>query len=490
MTKLLVKEKYSKIVDENDPDFLKALHHHLSFKYEGAEFSPAFKRGFWDGREKLLSKKLEFYSGLVNYVNDFYKLNNKQLEIIDQRSPIVDAPSIDISYNLEKLRLTPYDYQLDAIEYAIKRDRAIFKHATGSGKSLTTALITARLGKSTIVYVISKELLHQFHSFFSSLFDEKIGIIGDGVCEIGNITIASIWTVGRALGLKPKDMSLEDMSSNEKFDENNTQKIIECVKNAKVNHFDECHISATKTIRTIYKTMQPERLYGWSGTPQREDGADLLLTAILSDNIHEVSASKLIRRGILAKPMIKFVYVKGYAKYDTPYPTVYSDHIVNNEYRNNLILSETKTLIDKGYQVLILFRTINHGKILNELFEKKGIEAGFLSGKDTTKKRAEVKDNLLSGKSRCAIVSTIYDLGVDIKTLNALVLAGAGKSSVRATQRIGRVIRGGGKDKPFAAVVDFLDDIRFFKKQALTRKSIYELEPEFVIKMPNEIVKK
>lgn len=488
MTKLLVKEKLTKLVDENDPEFLKRLADHLSFKYVGAEFSPAFIKGFWDGKEKLLSKKLEFYSGLVNYVEEFYSKNDRQLEIIDQKSPITNAPGVDISESLKKLNLIPYDYQLDAVEYAITKDRAIFKHATGSGKSLTTALITAKLGKPTLIMVISKELLHQFHSFFSLLFNEKIGIIGDGICEVGNITIASIWTLGKALGLKPKDILLDDNNSDEKFDQTNTQKIIECVKNAKVIHLDECHIAAAKTIRTIYKVIQPERLFAYSGTPVRDDGAELLLTGILGDNIHEVKASDLIKRKILAKPMIKFVYVKGHTRFDTPYQTVYSDHIVNNNYRNNLILSESRSLINKGYQVLVLFKTLNHGKSLVKLFEEKDIDCEFLTGKDTTKKRAAVKEALLSGESKCIIASMVYDIGIDVPTLSALVLAGSGKSSVKTLQRVGRVIRNG-KEKPFAAVVEFYDDIKFLKKHSLIRKSIYETEPEFVIKMP-EIKKK
>lgn len=488
MTKLLVKEKYTKIIEEDDVDFLKKLHNHLSFKYENAEFMWQYKKGWWDGMEYLLSKKLEFYSGLVNYVEKFYKENNKELEIVNCKKPITNASSIDISHNLKKLKLEPYDYQLSAVEYSLDKDRAIFKHATGSGKSLTAALITAKFGKPTLLMVISKELLHQFHSFFSLLFDQEIGIVGDGICEVNNITIASVWTLGKALGIKPKELLLDDSGSSEKFDKNNTEKILDCMKQAKIIHLDECHVASAKTIRSIYKVIEPERLFSFSGTPSRDDGSDLILTGILGSNIHEVKASELIKRGILSKPMIKFLYVKGFCKYDAPYPTVYSDHVVNNEYRNKLLVSETIKLINKGYQVLVLFKTIQHGKILLKMFQDAGIETEFLSGKDTVKKRAEVKDNLLSKRSMCVVASMIYDIGVNIETLSGLVLAGSGKSSVKTLQRIGRVLRDG-KNKPYVAVIETLDNVKFLKKHSLIRKSIYETEPEFVIKMP-ELKKK
>jgi superfamily II DNA or RNA helicase len=483
VSKIIILGNNAKLVGETDPQFLSQLNKHMSFKYVGAEYTPAFKYHHWDGKEYLLSKKLEFYSGLVNYVKNFYIENNKDIEIIDERGIPTKSQSIDITSNLTKLNLIPYDYQIDATKYALEYDRVIFKHATGSGKSLTAALITAQFGKPTIIYVISKELLHQFHEFFSSLFNQKIGIIGDGICEVENITIASIWTIGRALGMKPKDIFLDDDSSDEEFDENNEANIVDCIKRAKIHQFDECHVSAAKTIRNIYKEINPEKIFGYSGTPFRDDGADLLLTGILGDKIHEVSASELIKRNILAKPYIKFISIKGQSNFRDTYPQVYSDHVVNNNYRNNIIVSEAKLLLEKGYSVLILFKTIKHGKILSDLFDDNNIDFDFLSGKDTAKKRKSVKDVLLSGESRCIIASMIYDLGIDIPQLNALILTGSGKSSVKTLQRIGRVIRNG-KEKPFAAVVDFYDQVKYLKKHSLIRKSIYETEPEFDILFP------
>jgi len=64
--------------------------------------------------------------------------------------------------------------------------------------------------------------------------------------------------------------------------------------------------------------------------------------------------------------------------------------------------------------------------------------------------------------------------------LNALVLCGGGKSSIRALQRIGRVIRAF-PGKNFAAVVDFFDQARFLKKHSMIRYDIYSSEPGFKV---------
>lgn len=486
MSKIITDIKFSKIEGENDVDFLLKLHNYLSFKVEGAEFSPAFKNHVWDGKEYLLSKKLAFYTGLVDYVKDFYISNNKEFEVVDITKPIVENKALDITIALKKLGITPYDYQLESVRQAEEHNRMIYKHATGSGKSLSAALITAYFNKTTAIYVIGKELLYQFHELFGKLFDQEIGIIGDGNCVIKPVSIVSVWSVGTALGLKKSEIFNTDEVLDEDYDENSKENIIKYISSAKIHMFDECHICAAKTIRSIYKIINPERLYGFSGTPTRGTEEDMILTGIFGNHKHIITASELIKRKILAKPHIKFLHVKGSAHFTDPYTKVYNENVVNATHRNLLITTTTKDLISKGFQVLVLFKQIKHGNILYELFEQNGIECEFLTGKDNKEHRAEVKEKLLAKKSMCVLASMVYDIGVDIPTLTALVLCGSGKSSVKTLQRIGRVIRDG-KNKKLVAVVDLWDDCKYLKKHAKIRKELYETESEFEIYMPKGI---
>lgn len=61
-----------------------------------------------------------------------------------------------------------------------------------------------------------------------------------------------------------------------------------------------------------------------------------------------------------------------------------------------------------------------------------------------------------------------------------MVLGSAGKSVVRATQRIGRVIRKY-KNKQFSAVVDFADSCKFLKHHSKARYDVYKMEPGFKV---------
>ena len=85
------------------------------------------------------------------------------------------------------------------------------------------------------------------------------------------------------------------------------------------------------------------------------------------------------------------------------------------------------------------------------------------------------------GELDCIIASTIFDEGVDIPILDTLILAGGGKSKVRAMQRIGRVIRKYPKKKK-AFVIDFLDNATYLKNHSAARKRMYETERLFDVK--------
>src|ERR1700722_10046869 len=293
MTKLVIKGNTTQIIEETDVAYILALDKHLSFYVQGAEHTAAF-RGFinrdgdyvkWDGFKKLLTPTLQFPSGLVERVKDFYQAADKPLQIEDRRPPKSTGKERNILDNLEKLNKTPYPYQLEILDVIDKYDRGIIKVATGGGKSLIAALIAAKLGKKTIIYVIGKDLLYQFHTFFSQIFDEPIGLIGDGRCQIHDINIASIWTVGQAIGMKKNEILLDNDDDEEALAKDKYAQIVKMMKEAKLHIIDECHMSACETIQQVFKKAKPEHLYGLSGSPWRDDGADLLIESVLGKYI-------------------------------------------------------------------------------------------------------------------------------------------------------------------------------------------------------------
>jgi superfamily II DNA or RNA helicase len=472
--------KYAKFIT-TDISLFNKLRKLLSFKTQGVEYTAAFKNG-WNGITYLLDKNGYFLLGLLKKVQEFLDQEGVKYIVSNLNKPIVNNISIDLTNKLNELKLVPRYYQNDIVEACLKNNKGIVRACTAAGKSLVTALVTAHFNKPTILYVIGLDLLQQFHNLFSRLFDEKIGFIGNGVCDIQRINIASIWSVSSALKNKAP-VSMDDDNEKE-LAPNQIQaaNILNMLKKTNVHIFDESHVITTDTIKSIFSKIDPEYIYGFSGTPFRDDGSDLMIHGILGEQIINVTASQLIKDGFLAQPIIKFVRVpKTYIGSGTSnYQTVYKEYVTENAIRNKLIVENTRDLLTKGYQVLCLFKHLNHGKNLREMFDDEGINYEFLSGVDPLETRNEVKERLLSKKSNLVLASTIFDIGVDIPSLNALILAGSGKSFVKSLQRCGRVIRSY-PGKKYAAIVDFYDDVRYLKGHSKTRYSIYKSEDGFKI---------
>jgi len=494
MTKIIIKGNNSQITEESDVNHILALDKHLSFKVQGAEHTAAY-RGFfnkggdfvkWDGMKKLLTPTLLFPSGLLERVKAFYDEAGKTYEVVDKRPAKSIGTERHILENLKKLEKEPRPYQMEILKVIDNNDRGIIKVATGGGKSLIAALIAAKLGKKTIIYVIGKDLLYQFHEFFSEVFDEEIGIIGDGKCVIKDINIASIWSVGQAIGLDKKDILLDENGDEKEVVKSKYIEINKMMKETKVHIIDECHMSACDTIQQIFKTSKAEHIYGLSGSPWRDDGADLLIESILGKYIVNISASQLIKQGFLAQPLIRFRVVPPYPLFlDKVYPSVYKKYVVENEVRNGLVLDAAKTMVEKGYQTLVLFNSLKHGKILYELFQEH-MNCALLDGNNDQEERDKVKKDLMEHKIDCVLASKIFDIGVDIPSLSGLVIACGGKSTVKALQRVGRVIRKY-PGKKFSVIIDFVDQAHFLQEHSKIRYKIYSSEDGFDVQLPSSV---
>lgn len=497
MAKIVIKGNTSQIIEEADVEHILALDKHLSFYVQGAEHTAAF-RGFlnrdgdyikWDGFKKLLTPTLQLSTGLVERVKDFYQAAGKTIEVVDKRPTKSIGIPRNILDNLTKLNKYPYPYQLEILDVIDKYDRGIIKVATGGGKSLIAALIAAKLGKKTIIYVIGKDLLYQFHSFFSSCFDEPIGIIGDGKCEIHDINIASIWTIGQAIGMKKNEILLDGDDDEEILSKDKYANILKMMKECRLHIIDECHMSACETIQQVFKKVNSEHVYGLSGSPWRDDGADLLIESILGKYIVNIPASYLIERDYLAKAIIKFRVVPPYPyELEKSYPSIYKKYVVENDARNGLVLEGAKALVAKGYQTLVLFNSLKHGKILHELFEQH-MKCAILDGSNSQEERQQVKKDLEDRKIDCVLASRIFDIGVDIPSLAGLVIACGGKSTVKALQRVGRVIRKY-PGKKFAVIIDFCDQATYLDNHSRARHKIYKSEEGFDVSWPVEEKKK
>ncbi len=383
----------------------------------------------------------------------------------------------------------PRQYQTEAVaalheHVCTKQTNPCIVLPTGSGKSVMITELIANTNLKTIVYVIGIDLLYQMKETFEHMLGTKVGIIGDGKADIRKINVCTVWTAANALGNKYVPFDDEDRSRKEEWDISNKDNIVKAIRGTEMAIYDECQMLAAKTLQVINSASLNARYkYGFSGTPYREDNADLLLEAVCGGIISEVTASELIQKGYLVKPKIHFINVPEYkGKLPTKYQSIYKAYIVENEVRNDKIIKAAEKLLESGRRVLILVKNIKHGQILMDELKDKYI-VYFVKGNVDSDERNRIRQEFLNNNIDIIVASVVYDLGVNLPSLDGLILAGAGKSKGRALQRIGRVIRSY-PEKKDAIVIDFIDNAKYLLKHTASRMDTYRKESEFDIRLP------
>jgi superfamily II DNA or RNA helicase len=275
-----------------------------------------------------------------------------------------------------------------------------------------------------------------------------------------------------------------------------------------------CHHLPAATMNEVAKqAVNAYYRIGVSATPWRDGGDDLLIEAVLSKRKLEntINASKLINLGYLVPCTIYFVPMKQVFP-GKNYHSLYKKAIVENKDRNKAIVKIAKKMLDTQQKTtLILIQQVAHGELLQkellklipeesftvkvqdpksgkwQLVRVKNVE--FLSGQDDAIKRKAVIEAAKEKKVKILIGSTIADEGLDISSLDCLILAGGGKSSTRAFQRIGRVLRlhtnPDGTKKERAIVFDFQDYTPTLRRHARVREKLYQTEEKWDIKYFN-----
>jgi superfamily II DNA or RNA helicase len=468
------------LLGETDYSILAKLDLELSYRLTGYEYTQAFIHKRWDGFNRLLTKNLEFPCGLVPRVIQFFDNYGKSVNVIDTNS-YKKYKSTPIIKRLIELKKVPRDYQILAAQKAVEHKRGIIKIATGGGKTLVASLIAAELGGNIVIYVIGKDLLHQFHKFFETVFQTDIGIVGDGLCRIRPITIASIWSVGLAFGVKQKPDDYDEEEKEKKINEETFREIKNMVSSANISILDECHYGAAATMQKIGKAINSEYTLGMSARPKRDDNANLLIEGIFGKIIVNISASELINKGYLVQPHIHFIPVPRRIGMGKTYREIYKNFIVENDTRNNLVVKGGMKLVEQGFKTIILYREIEHGKIIYSKLLDKGVNCRLLSGKMSSDIRDHVVREFVNDECDLIVASSIFDIGIDIPVLSGLVIASSGKSSIKALQRLGRALRPT-PEKEMAAIIDFNDNCKYLKNHSKIRRDIYEQEDGFIVK--------
>ena len=360
----------------------------------------------------LLSAQHEFPAGFIPQITKAAKLEGFAVEVADRRGP---PPAHDPNADLGWLR----DYQKRAVDLVEAKTRGILWLPTGAGKTEVAVGLTRAFPVPWLFVVHRKDLMHNAAERFNrrnaehGLDLDDAACFGDGVYEVGErLTVASFQTLARRLD-KPGGVMV-----------------------------DECHtLPADSFYRTLMKFDRAYYRIGLSGTPlARGDKRSLLSVAALGPVIYRIRPDTLIKLGVIAKPHIRMVPVEhDEAKVDAKtYQGTYSKAVIRSSPRNRAIVRAAK---EAAKPALIFIQQTKHGEILKNRLTKAGLNADFVWGAGTSATRQRLVKALRYGDLDVLVCSSIFQEGVDIPELRAVVNAAGGKSNIAAIQRVGRGMR-------------------------------------------------
>lgn len=477
MLRIVLDNSFGYIQEGCDPaDFL-SVYRILSVKDPKAFWSPLYRSKRWDGYIHFLDRKSRrFPVGLIRHLTTLLGRFNVQYELEDCR--ICPQESL-LPVRLSGIDVTqyPYEYQGEIIEACVVASRGIVQAATNSGKTEIMAGVAQRLNLPTLVLTHTINLLDQTKDRLQIRLKERVGKIGAGIWTPKRITVGMVQTLISRLRSEDDDA-------------------MEFIKSIRVVMIDECHHASSRSwFDLILSCTSAYYKFGFSGTAIKESLIqDMRLVGGTGELIKVISNKELIERGISATPTIQVWDINSIGNSNVcgstnlSWPEAYEMGIVKNKVRNEKIVAITKEKIDLGRMVFIIVSRVAHGELLQRMLKKRGISAEFIWGASDADTRKNILKHFKNKHEnhRCIISSTICDEGVDVPSIDCLVIAAAGKCKTTLLQRVGRALRKKVDADNVCEIVDFVDfQNLYLLRHSKERLAIYRKEGFEVVRIMN-----
>ncbi len=322
---------------------------------------------------------------------------------------------------------------------AIEGERGVIESPTGSGKTILQLGIISSMPEDycTLLLAHTKDIVMQTVDEMKKFgMNPQMVMEGDRRPFTANIIVGTIQT----LSLRPVD----DYCTY--FD---------------LVIVDEAHrVSSVNSLysKVLGAMLAPRRL-GFTATKPTSAEALMALEGLLGPTIAQLTINEASRMGIIAKPKLRLIKlpenltVKQQCR---SYDEVVDKGIVKNRARTDKIVTLIRNNISHKKVVLVMVNQIEHGQVLREKLAEFNLDVPFVHGATSAPERLAIKMDLSKKKIFAAICTTVWREGINIPSINTIILGHLGKSEVATLQNIGRGLRRT-SDKEMVNIVDFFD---------------------------------
>ena len=352
-------------------------------------------------------------------------------------------------------------YQEDCINAILSMnygERKIVEAPTGSGKTIMMSELCNTTDKRILIVVMSTELKEQTVEKLRMVCgkDVDIGCIQGLQDEVSNRIIVAT----RQSLTSSKSTRIERMLSYGEF-----EYIL----------LDECHVAVQQQKKIIDKVATKNtKCIGFSATPFNKD-----LKKIYSDFIYKKDLFSMIKEEFLVPPRCFIV------ESDTDISKVKTvggefvqkdlDSVVNNVGRNDLIVNAYKEKCKDRKQTIVFATSIEHSNDLADTFKNNGIKAMSIDSTLDKNERENVFNKFKNGDINVITNVGICTTGLDIPSIDSLILARPTNSKSLFYQMVGRGLRLSPEtNKKDCLILDIADNT--YKHNLINCKSIFDIE--------------
>lgn len=467
--RLIIKDEVNVKLEGLDLSIRKTLSNKFKYEIPGLRHSPSVRLGRWDGKVAFFNLGGTTYINLLSDILPIVEAQGYDIEIQDLRTykttfsfkQVAEDTFAHIAWPDKHPQagkpILLRDYQLDIINRFLSNPQCIQEVATGSGKTIMTAVLSASVqdyGRS-IVIVPSKSLVTQTEADYINM-GLDVGVLFGDRKEYNKQHTICTW------------QSLNTLLKNTKSGVGN-QTIGDFLSDVVCVMVDEAHsvkADALKTLLSGVFSNIPIR-WGLTGTIPKEDYAAMSLKCCIGEVVGKLSARELQEAGHLAQCHVSILQLTDFVEYKTYQQEL--KYLLENAERIKYISTKIEEIRQTG-NTLVLIDRVQAGKdIVKQL-----TDAVFVSGTTKAASRKEEYDQVAVSDNK-VIVATygVAAVGINIPRIFNLVLIEPGKSFVRVIQSIGRGIRKA-TDKDHVEIWDITSTCKFSKRHLTKRKAFYK----------------
>ncbi|ANU27131.1 DUF3427 domain-containing protein [Planococcus versutus] len=406
--------------------------------HENGELVHHFYQQFeevWENAQPLTEQWITSYEQC--YIPIEYR---KELKNVAEFPEVYTENPLKEAINIKPNKMQEAALQQIQLVREAGNDKGLVISATGTGKTYLSAFDVRSFAPKRMLFIVHREqILQKAKSDFIRIMggvESDFGILSGNLRETdARYLFATIQTISKEATLNQLDSQAFDYIL-----------------------IDEVHKAGAKSYQKVIEHFQPKFLMGMTATPERTD--DFNIYELFDYNVaYEIRLQEALEEDMLCPFHYFGVTDVEYEEGVIDEATAFSKLIT--EERVAHLLQKINYYGHSGEKVrgLMFCSRKEEATKLSEELNRRGLKTVALTGQNSQEERILYVDRLENGIIDYILTVDIFNEGIDIPSVNQVVMLRQTQSSIIFIQQLGRGLRKHGS-KEFVTIIDFIGNYK------------------------------